>query len=152
MTADAGELAGFLVEAKRNTYASRMGKTAPSRKASKDLGFARGKFRYLDSYFGERDFSGQEVVYYDETPIWSMNYYGRMASDEVPPGFIETLREALLKVEESRPFRGCGMYARGEYTYHCGSDGTLLFFHGQERIEHARQEVYRLYFHGGQIR
>jgi len=152
MIRDTHELARFLVEAKRNTYAAQMGKISSSRKGSKDLGYGKGGYYYLDSYFGEKDFSGQEVVYLDDVPIWSMNYYGRMARDDVPPGFIETLREALLGVEEASPYRGCGRHTRGEYAYRCRSDGTVLSFQGRESIELTGQEVYHLLFHGGQIR
>ncbi len=152
MIRNTDELARFLVEAKRNTYASQMGKTASSRKGSKDLAYEKGGYRYLDSYFGEKDFSGQEVVYLDGVPVWSMNYYGRMTRDEVPPGFIETLREALRAVEEARPYRGSAEHVRGDYTYHCRSDGTVLSFQGRESIELEGREVYDLLFHGGQIR
>jgi hypothetical protein len=146
------DLARFLVEAKRNTYASQKGGIASSRKASKDLGYKKDGWYYLDSYFGEKDFSGQEIVYLDGAPMWSMNYYGRMRRDDVAPGFIETLREALLRVEEARPYRGCRSHTRGDYAYHCRSDGTILRFEGRESIEYKAEEVYCLLFHGGQIR
>ena len=146
------ELAHFLVEAKRNTYAAQKGRVASSRLESKDLGFRCGDYYYLDSYFGEKDFSGQEIVYFKDKPIWSMNYYGKMLQDEVPQGFIETLRGALLKVEVDRPFRGCGTYSQGRYLYKCWSEGTLFIFKGQESIRYGRKVVYCLNFHGGQIR
>jgi hypothetical protein len=153
MTAiDTKGLSQFLVEAKRSTYASQKGTTTPSRLSSHDLGFRNGAYSYLDSYFGEKDFSGQEVVYFHDTPVWSMNYYGRMLQDEVPSGFIETLREALMRVEADRPFRGCGTYSRGRYSYACTSEGTLLSFGGHESIAYEGKDVYLLSFHGGQIR
>jgi hypothetical protein len=146
------ELASFLVQAKRNTYASQGGKIPSARLGAKDLAYGAGRYRYVDSYFGELDFSGQEVVYLDGVPTWSMNYYGRMLHDDVPEGFIETLREALLLVETDKPYRGCERYQRGHYVYVCRSEGTILAFHGQETISHDGVEVYRLHFHGGRIR
>ncbi len=152
MTAADRDLARFLVEAKRKTYAAQQGKVEPSRKGSKDLAFQSGDYVYLDSYFGEKDFSGQEVVYFRGTPTWSMNYYGRMLQDEVPPGFIETLRAALMRVEADRPFRGCRSYTEGRYSYSCSSEGTPASFSGHESIMLDGNAVYRLDFHGGQIR
>jgi hypothetical protein len=146
------ELARFLVQAKRSTYASQGGKIPSRRLGAKDLAYEAGRYRYVDSYFGELDFSGQEDVYLDGVPTWSMNYYGRMIRDDVPEGFIETLREALLLVDTDKPYRGCEQYKRGRYIYTCHTEGTILAFHGQETITHEGEEVYRLHFHGGQIR
>jgi hypothetical protein len=152
MTDDTHELVRFLVEAKRATYASQGGKVASPRKGAKDLAYQAGRYSYVDSYFGERDFSGQEVVYRDGDPFWSMNYYGWMLRDQIPVGFIETLREALLMVAEDRPYRGSPRYRRGSYEYTCRSEGTIDSFDGQESITYDGQEVYRLRFHGGRVR
>jgi Domain of unknown function (DUF5680) len=149
---DVEVLAQFLVEAKRSTYASQQGQIVPSRKGSKDLAYRKGEYYYVDSYVGEKDFSGQEIVYLRDEPIWSMNYYGWMLRDDVPAGFIETLRGALLRVETNRPFRGCPMYSQGKYIYRCDTQGAAVHFVGREWIEYDGAEVYSLYFHGGQIR
>jgi hypothetical protein len=101
---------------------------------------------------GEKDFSGEEIVYLGDTPIWGMNYYGKMLRDDVPEGFIETLREALLKIRKEEPYRGCRYYARDRYEYFCTTEGVIGFFHGCETVEYEKKEVYRLYFHGGQVR
>ena len=142
----------FIVEAKHNTYASQSGKVPSPRLGAKDLAYEAGPFRYVDSYFGELDFSGQEVVYREGRPIWSMNYYGRMIRDDVPEGFIETLREALLEVSVERPYRGNLQYDRGPYSYTCRSHGTVGNFWGEEGISYKGEKVYHLHFHGGQIR
>lgn len=81
-------LGKFLVNAKRNTYAAQKGKVLSSRKFSKDLAFEENDYYYLDSYFGEKDFSGEEIVYFKQIPIWSMNYYGKMIKENIPEGFI----------------------------------------------------------------
>ena len=54
-------LAKFLVNAKRSTYAAQKGKIPSSRKHSKDLAFKENDYYYLDSYFGEKDFSREEI-------------------------------------------------------------------------------------------
>ena len=146
------ELGKFLVNAKRNTYATQKGKVPSSRKLSKDLAYEENDYYYLDSYFGEKDFSGEEIVYFKESPIWSMNYYGKTLKESITEGFIETLREALQKVSEEKPFRGIEEYVRGKYKYRCSNEGTIDFFNGIESIFYGDEEVYRLYFHGGSIK
>ena len=146
------DLGKFLVNAKRNTYAAQKGKVPSSRKYSKDLAFEENDYYYLDSYFGEKDFSGEEIVYFKELPIWSMNYYGKMIKENIPEGFIKTLREALQKVSEDKPFRGPEEYIRGKYKYRCSNEGNIDFFHGTESIFYENEELYRLYFHGGCIK
>ena len=144
-------LAQFLIIAKRNTYAAQQGMVAPSRLASHDLAYEQGPFSYLDSYVGSRDFSGQEVVYYQSIPRWSMNYYGRMIEDDLPPGFIETLREALCLVTAGAPYRGIPIHHRGRYTYRCTSEGDMEWFQGEESIELDGRCIYELRFHGGRV-
>ena len=137
---DVDALARFLVEAKRRTYASQEGKVTSPRQGAKDLAYQRGGYSYRDSYFGELDSSGQEVVYQNDLPIWGMNYYGRMLVTEVPRGFIELLRLALMSVEVSAPFRGCRVLSRGRYMYRCHSEGDVLSFSGKETIEYYNKE------------
>ena len=106
---------------------------------------------YLDSYFGSRDFSGEEIVYRLGEPVWSMNYFGKMLRDGLPEGFIETLREALALLPSEEPYRGCRRYERGPYLYEMEVEGPPGFYHGQEWISLEGEPVYRLYFHGGEV-
>ncbi|HLI90766.1 MAG TPA: DUF5680 domain-containing protein, partial [Ktedonobacteraceae bacterium] len=48
----------------------------PYRLGSKDLQFSEHDWAYHDSYPGESDFIGQEIVYYRVKPVWGMNYFG----------------------------------------------------------------------------
>jgi len=73
------------------SHAAQKGKVSSSRKYSKDLAFEENDYHYLDSYFGEKDFSGEEIVYFKELPIWSMNYYGKMIKENIPESFTKTL-------------------------------------------------------------
>jgi len=148
---DTSALAAFLVEAKKNTYASGSGKAASSRKASHDLSYRSGDFAYLDSYFGGVAFGGEEAVYFKDDPVWTMNYYGKTLIPNVPQGFIETLKAALMQVQPAAPYRGPAELRNGQFLYTCTSNGGLDFFHGVEAISHAGKEIYRLYFHGGLV-
>ena len=142
----------FLLKAKANTYAAQRGFAPSARPGCTELRYAEGSYEYVDSYAGERDFSGQELVYVNGKPAWSMNYYGAMLADGLPEGFIETLREALLQVRPEEPYRGCPMYERGPYSYRCSSSGALTMYSGIEEISLGGKPVYRLFFHGGAVR
>src|SRR5579885_2403837 len=66
----------FIIRAKQHTYAGGGKKLLPYRLGSKDLQYAEGDWAYHDSYLGESDFIGQEIVYYQGKPVWGMNYFG----------------------------------------------------------------------------
>jgi hypothetical protein len=142
----------FLVKAKINTYAGDGNLSAPSRPDSKDLHYKEGDFLYIDSYFGSSDFIGQEVVYEKQKPIWGMNYYGKMLTDEIPSGFIKFLKSALKEVSVENPFRGPELFQQDEFTYKCSVKGGLSEFKGVEIIYLDNIEIYRLFFHGGYIK
>lgn len=80
------EVIEFLVSAKQKTYAagkSRNLDATSSRLHSTDLFYEEGNFKYLDTYIGGSHFSGEEVVWYQEKPIWAMNYSGRTLNDKL---------------------------------------------------------------------
>jgi Domain of unknown function (DUF5680) len=77
------KLHSFIVKAKANTYAGNGNASLSYRPHSYDLQFHEDDFSYLDSYFGGTDFLGQEVIYYQNEPIWAMNYYGRILEPEL---------------------------------------------------------------------
>ena len=67
---DIKELADFLSEANKNTYANKDApKVAPSRLESEDYHFEKGNLIYHDTYFGGRDFIGEEIVYKNQKPV-----------------------------------------------------------------------------------
>ncbi len=142
-------LQSFLCKAKQETYAAGRGVVASSREASHDLQYAEGNLVYLDSYVGSERFSGEEVVWQDGVPIWSMNYTGRVVADPFSGDF---LKEALALVSTERPYCGPAHYQKGDYTYLCMVDGDLSWFSGKEEIFCSGIKVYELLFHGGYVK
>lgn len=138
----------FLVQAKKNTYASSNNYIDAPRMKSKDLLYKEDNYTYLDSYFGASDFSGEEIVYQDEVPIWSMNYMGRVIDEKFKS---EVLKQALQQVEASMPYRGPRIFVMGEYTYICNYTGDINWFVGEEKILYKQTIVYELRFHGGKV-
>ena len=142
----------FLMRAKHNTYASGKPPTASSRPNSHDLEFSEGKYQYIDTYLGGFHFIGEEAVWEDGIPCWGMNYYGKMLVEKIPGGFGEFLKAAMMRVPEETPFRGPASYQEGEFIYHCSQTGSLATFQGSEEISFQNAVIYRLFFHGGEIR
>jgi hypothetical protein len=141
----------FLIKAKQNTYAGGGYLSQASRPTSKDLAFRDGDFSYLDTYLGDYHFIGEEAVWYEQTPVWGMNYYGRMLIEKIPPGFGEFLKSALLQVPPEMPFRGPEELIGKDFSYTCSVEGGLEWFHGREFITMQGKRIYQLYFHGGEI-
>ncbi|MBU4034473.1 MAG: hypothetical protein KKG34_06700, partial [Proteobacteria bacterium] len=43
----------------------------------------------------------EEAVWYEQTPVWGMNYYGRMLVEKIPPGFGEFLK-SIASIQKFR--------------------------------------------------
>lgn len=148
------ELADFLNEANKSTYANKDApKASSTRLKSEDYHFEKGNLIYHDTYFGSRDFIGEEVVYKDNEPVWGMNYYGFILSETTNEkelyGF---LREALMQeYSDIIPVRGGKNYQKDDWEYTNAVEGELNRFTGTEEIYRAGVLVYKCYYHGGFI-
>ncbi|MFT3893617.1 MAG: DUF5680 domain-containing protein [Anaerolineales bacterium] len=154
MTIDINELNAFIVRAKAATYVGSGEHTTPSRPGSHDLRFIDGKWSYLDSYFGGTDFIGEEVVYFEDKPVWSMNYYGRILRDDLLTGAQagQMIKASLSRMYQEGRFLGGFEYAENDLTYVDTSEGELNSFHGREFIRRGQDVAYELVYHGGLIR
>ena len=138
----------FLIRAKKATYAGKGAETASSRPESHDLIYREDDLMYYDTYLGGNKFAGEEALWINKKPYWSMNYVGRVTGDNFSGDF---LKEALLNVPYEIPFRGPLSYANGDYTYKCEVAGSFEWFQGYETISYKGNDIYECYFHGGII-
>ena len=142
------QIIDFLIRAKKETYAGKGFEADPSRPNSHDLEYTEGSLKYIDTYLGSTKFAGEEALWKDDVPFWSMNYIGRVLGD----GFSDVFhKEALLLVSEDLPFRGPERYEKGDYLFTCDVDGDFRWFTGYEAIYFKGSKVYELIFHGGDI-
>lgn len=139
----------FLVKAKQNTYCSGGKKEESSRANSKDYAFKMYDYYYLDSYLGNKDFIGEELIWQDEKVFWGMNYNGKLLVEDSPHGFSSFLKEALKNVSPDSPFRGPKKFVKDNFCYECDWNGDVQFFNGTETVKYKNQEVFKLHFHGG---
>ncbi len=146
------DFTSFLIRAKQNTYAS--GKTPdPSiRPGAKEMRFEEASYLYIDTWLGGFHFIGEEAVWQKGVCVWGMNYFGKMLVTEIPEGFSEFLKGALLHAPVKAPYRGPDSYVQGDFEYHCSWRGSLSSFEGEEAISLNKQTIYRLSFHGGEVR
>lgn len=143
---DTNELVAFLIRAKRNTYAGKGNEVKSSRPASHDFSYEENDYAYYDTYLGGERFAGEEAVWHDGIPVWSMNYAGRVTGEHFNGDF---LKEVLCHVPETQPFRGPEIYTKGEYSYHCKVDGVFSWYQGYEEIFYQDSKIYECHFHGG---
>ena len=148
------DLETFIVRAKAATYVGGGAALLPYRLGSKDLQFAEGDWAYHDSYLGESDFIGQEIVYYRRVPIWGMNYFGRiLRPDRITSAEAGAMiQESLSRLYREGRFLGGFEHRRGELRYVDTNTGDFRHFTGVEWIEQAGERVYELVYHGGLIR
>ncbi len=145
---DREALISYLLRAKKATYAGHGAEIEPSRPSSHDLKHREGNLSYYDTYLGGEKFCGEEALWQGETPVWSMNYAGRVLAAGFSGDF---LKEALAQVPRERPYRGPALYQKGAYSYHCLVDGDFEWFEGYEEIFSEGGKVYECRFHGGVI-
>jgi hypothetical protein len=147
-------LNNFIVRAKAATYVGSGEHTRPCRPGSHDLQFSDGEWSYLDSYFGGRDFIGQEVVYHAGKPVWAMNYYGYILRDDLitPEQAGRMIKASLSHMYREGRFLGGYQHTEGELTYADTSEGTPAHFHGQETIRRGQIIAYELIYHGGLVK
>ena len=78
----------FIVEAKKNSFASSAKNIESSRPNSKDYSYRKYDYFYHDSHVGNNNFIGQEIIWKNEKIYWGLNYKGELLVNDAPSGFI----------------------------------------------------------------
>ncbi len=155
MTAvDLNALHPFILRAKSASYVGSGQHLLPYRQGSQDLQFLDGEWAYHDSYVGNSDFMGVEIVYYQRQVVWGMNYFGYILQPDritsAQAGYV--IKVSLTQLYQSGRFLGGFEHTVDEYRYVDTSEGDVQLFHGKEWIERDGQIVYELLYHGGLIK
>jgi hypothetical protein len=143
----------FLLDAKMHSYAGvgERDETAVEG-GGKRLTYRRENYVYVDTYYGNDPFMGEEIVFRDGTAIYGMNFYGLVLDTTVPSGDVYCfLQSAMRQVGRERPFRGPDVFTSGDWEYRDHSDGGPERFAGEETILFQGRPVYRLTYHGGRL-
>jgi hypothetical protein len=137
MERDTANFIDFLVEAKKQTYASETNDASvrPLWNEAKQLEYQKNDYLYRDIYFGSVFFAGQEVVEEKERPVWSMVYSGGIVTPSLPRAQVASvyafLRKVLRLVDVQAPYRGPRQWRDGSYTYQNDYEGTWNAFVGK---------------------
>jgi hypothetical protein len=148
------ELHTFIIHAKAATYVGSGQKLLPYRLGSHDLQFFEGDWAYHDSYVGENDFTGQEVVYFNKKVVWAMNYFGHILRPDLITSAQagQVIKASLTKMYAEERFLGGFEYESDGFKYVDTSEGDFTYFEGREWIECAGIRVYELVYHGGIVK
>ncbi len=143
------ELLHFKLKTTKNTYAAYVNEVNVSRFDTHDCRYEEEPYVYYDSYLGDKQFIGQEIISRKGQAVYAMNYVGRVIKDEFNKNFLkEALRASTIKL----PFRGPEFYQSDEYIYRCKVYGQFTWFQGREAIFHNHEKIYEYVFHGGILR
>ena len=147
-------LEAFIVCAKQHTYVGDGQKLLPYRLGARDLQYAEGDWAYHDSYFGESDFIGQEIVYHQGEPVWGMNYFGViLRPDKITAAQAgEMIKHSLSRLYLEERFLGAFAHQEGALRYVDQNEGDVRAFRGKEQISRDSEVVYELVYHGGLLR
>jgi hypothetical protein len=147
------ELSNFLVKAKRNKYGKK--KESNSKilnDGSQYYEYNEYNYSFQEKKYGNNPFSGQEVVYKNGNPIWSMNYYGEILDNNIDCKiFQDFLLRALKLVMKDMPYRGPSKFSSRDWTYSINIDGSIKKFRGEEKVYYNNKNVFTLYVHGGNL-
>jgi hypothetical protein len=151
---DKDELNSFIVRAKAATYVGDGEHVTSCRLGSHDLRFSDGNWSYHDSYFGGSDFIGEEVVYFDQKPVWAMNYYGRILREDLITAAQagQMIKSSLSRLYQEGRFLGGFENIEWDFTYIDANEGSVECFHGHELIRLGQETAYELDYHGGLIK
>lgn len=150
------ELDHFFKKAGQATYAGGGIEVKPWRTGFRELEYKKGPFYYRDSYAGFFTSAGQEVIYFDDKPVWTSSYGGGMKpnyhQDEAFTHQTFTfLKKALSKKESSFQPRGPKRFQQGDWQYHCTFKGNIKKFKGSEKVLYKNKTVFTHDFFGGLI-
>lgn len=157
---DLEELQGFIVKAKKNTYAGGKEKRRET-DGSKTFTFQEGNFHYTDNYAGSYQAPGTEIIRWqreDGQRIWQMSYSGGMrpkfwGDKKLSSLTFEFLKNALRKIDPKSPFRGLDEYKNVNFIYEVGVEGDFQRFSGKEQIISRKLEriIFSQDFIGGLV-
>lgn len=148
------QLIRVIVTAKQATYVGNGRVAEPSRQGSHDLVWSEGDWSYRDSYFGGTDFIGQECLWRQEKPVWSMAYYGYVLRDDLIDAARAgaTIKAALSAMYADGRFLGGWHWSGPHGDYRDQNTGDSARFKGRETISVAGETAYALDYFGGLTR
>jgi len=140
----------FLVDSNRAGYAGgEEKKWIKEPDGSTTIPFEKGKWRSHDNFFGGEPYGGRTVVFYEGKPVWVMVYYGWVEEGAKTKPIYGVLRNALMQMPESSPFRGPKEHKEDGFIYTNSWEGKVNRFSGEEQITQGDKPIYKASYRGG---
>ncbi len=149
------ELPLFLTKAKKQAH-SLNAEYKVNEYGAKEFLFKEGDFIYWNKKMGTNPFGGQEILFYQQKPIWILNYWGYFQDKKRQKEVEAFLEKVLFRVSEEMPIRGpekIQELIRGEiWSYEIIGKPQIEKFKISEFIKINNETVYEGYIHGGIIK
>lgn len=146
------EIIGFLQRAKKATFASKTAKPIKTKDNGLEYFYEERPLTYKDRYYGYFIDTGQEMVWTNGIPIWSMSYRGGMLNHkELSSKCFLFLKNCLQKFPINFPVRGPEKYEEGDFKYENKWNGDINSFFGEEKIFWKGEQIYFRNYLGGLI-
>jgi hypothetical protein len=148
------ELKNFLYDANANGYAAGGHEVEAQRPGFTEIDYQKGDWSFHDSYAGHYFAPGQEIVYFQNKPIWAMAYAGGMkfefhGDESTTHESFVFLKKALIAMDPENPYRGPAEFTDGEWKYVSTLSGDVKDFIGNEKIFKDNELVFEQNFIGG---
>lgn len=154
MNLTASGLRQFLIDAKTHVAAAEGARDRAGQPDAWRSSYAQAPFRYDAQSFGESGAFGQEIVWFEETPVWGLGHHGGVNRAWLShhQEIMAFLHSALLMPDPRCPTRGPRLLRQGSFLYVNNMLGTMLRFVGKEGIYwHDQLVCFRDYL-GGIVR
>lgn len=141
----------FLIDSRPKTYAS--GKEAEIANGFKAYSIKKGDLEYRDAYTDQdRFFQGQEVIFQNGKPIWSMSYRGAAEVGADTKEVFRFLQKILREHSDEVRLPGKKKYQNGKWQYEDNCGGSIDEFFGEEKIYKDKKLVHWMKYFGGEIK
>lgn len=152
------ELEKFLRKASLMTYAGDGKRIKSDKSGFYDLEYHEGDFYYRDSFAGFLSSHGQEIIWFQDKPVWMCSYTGGMRNSKKDDAkfaneTFEFLKKAMQKQStDTFRHRGPETLINGSWTYRNNFSGTLNSFSGHEEISYEDELVFVHDYMGGSLK
>ncbi len=116
--------------------------------------YKKGEFCLKGSLRMGEPFSGQDVVTYQERPIWVVNYLGNALEENVIADLdmiLELLRMSLFAICKVGGMNGWVYRKRGSYLYMVCCYGGCSMYNGKGYVYKEGKEIYHFTYYGGTV-
>ena len=141
----------FIIKSRQSTYAAGV---APEVIDGANVYIIKNnKLEYRDIYFvGDQYFQGQEILFSDSKPIWSMSYRGAAVEGTDTEKVFKVLQGFIKKFASVVRFNENFEMLEAEFNYKCMASGDLDEFEGREEIYQNKKLVHYMDYFGGIIK